>query len=153
MKIVKYGIGQKPHVNIKFQCSYCQTKFIADEFDYTILTKSKDYYEQYVPEDTSVITETETITEEAKLLEMLQYTPIAECECPVCHQVVHKELHKSDDPDINKIVQGVSMAVLLVTAVLLMILAGDATDDKKFSIAILPIMLATFCYCGAFVDE
>ena len=152
MKIVKYGIGQKPHANIKFQCSYCQTKFVADEFEYTILTKD-DCYKQYVPEDTSAFTETEIITDEAELLETLQYTPVAECKCPVCQQIIHKELRRSDDPDINKIIQGISMAVILVTATVLMILAGDATDDKKFSIAILPIMLAAFFYCAAFMDE
>ena len=150
MKIVKYGMGQKPHTNIKFQCNYCQTKFIADEFEYTLLLKSNYCDNQYMSEEAEVSSDIKNITEEAELLETLQYTPVAECTCPICQQIIHKELRRSDDPDINKIIQGVSMAVLLVTALVLMVSAGEATDNSDFAIAILPIMLSAFCYCGTF---
>lgn len=144
MKIVKYGMGQKPHVNIKFQCSYCQTKFIADEFEYTILTKTDDYYKQCLSENNSTPT-----AEEAVLLETLQYHPVAQCKCPTCHQTIYKELHNPyqlDDDVTNKVIQIVCMVVLVITSVVLMIMSGKVA-------AFVPIIFATFFYVLALYDE
>ena len=149
MKIVKYGMGQKPHVNIKFQCSYCQTKFIADEFEYTLLTKSDDYYKQCLSEINSVLTNPELTPEEAALLETLQFHPVAQCKCPACHQTIYKELHDSyqlDDDDTNKVVQVVCMVVLLITSVVLMIISEKVA-------AFVPILFATFFYVLALYDQ
>lgn len=45
------------------------------------------------------------------------------------------------------------MAVMSTTAIILMCVAQHMTDNDKFSIAFLPIILAIFVYCGALADD
>lgn len=153
MKILRYGTGQKPHCNIKFTCNYCQSKFAADEFDYQILQKPPKY-NLYHPEDCSgywsPIPGLEDV--DADVIELLAYSPVAICTCPVCNRTVHKELRQTDEIDASEVTKHICFGLLTVLSFIFSILLLRTTDDGIYSGAIILIICAVFFYCLAAVD-
>ena len=153
MKITKYGNGQKPHCNIKFTCNYCQSKFVADEFDYTILQKPPEY-DSYHPKDCSgylsPIPGLENV--DPDIIEMLAYSPVAKCTCPVCTRTVHKELRQTDEIDASEVTKHICFGLLTVLSFIFSILLLHKTDDDIYSGAIIFVICAAFFYCLAAAD-
>lgn len=145
MKIIKYGTGQKPHASLKFTCSYCQSTFVADEFDYQILQKPPEFDTYYSEDDTDYVLPIPGLEDvDTDIIEMLAYSPVATCRCPVCQQMTYKELRHCTSDTLSDL----RLCTTHISALLLMVgcMCGLIHTHPVLSAVSIAIWL---CHCVA----